>query len=151
MSDSFGAKARRFMGWYSADDIEMENEDFIEEEDFADVTPMSSATPASVSSITPIREASSASELSRIVTFHPTSFSDSLSIGDAYRKGVPVILNLSDLNDAEARRIVDFAAGLAFGLHGVIERVTNRVFLLSPRTVEVTGEHGGPSRSSFFN
>jgi cell division inhibitor SepF len=51
-----------------------------------------------------------------------------------------VIINLSDMDDADAKRLVDFSAGLTFGLHGAIERVTNKVFLLSPEHVEVTGE-----------
>ena len=49
-------------------------------------------------------------------------------------------MNLSDMNDADAKRLVDFAAGLVFGLHGTIERVTEKVFLLSPVHVEVTAE-----------
>lgn len=73
----------------------------------------------------------------RIVTVHPSSYKDARLIGEALRDGTPVIMNLTDLNDDEARRLVDFAAGLVFGLHGGIEKVTPRVFLLSPSGVEV--------------
>lgn len=73
----------------------------------------------------------------RIVTVHPTTYDDARIIGEAFRDGIPVIMNLTNLADAEARRIVDFAAGLVFGLHGIIEKVTPRVFLLSPDGVEV--------------
>lgn len=73
----------------------------------------------------------------RIVTVHPSSYKDARLIGEALREGTPVIMNLTDLNDDEARRLVDFAAGLVFGLHGAIEKVTPRVFLLSPSGVEV--------------
>lgn len=73
----------------------------------------------------------------RIVTVHPSSYKDARLIGEALRDGTPVIMNLTDLNDDEARRLVDFAAGLVFGLHGAIEKVTPRVFLLSPSGVEV--------------
>lgn len=73
----------------------------------------------------------------RIVTVHPSSYKDARLIGEALRDGTPVIMNLTDLNDDEARRLVDFAAGLVFGLHGSIEKVTPRVFLLSPSGVEV--------------
>ena len=54
--------------------------------------------------------------------------------------GVPVIMNLSDMEDADAKRLVDFSAGLIFGLQGTIERVTSKVFLLSPRNVHVAQE-----------
>ena len=62
------------------------------------------------------------------------------TIGEHFRDGVPVIINLTEMEEADARRLVDFAAGLAFGLRGTIERVTNRVFLLSPANVQVTAE-----------
>jgi cell division inhibitor SepF len=54
-------------------------------------------------------------------------------------------MNLSDMDDADAKRLVDFAAGLVFGLHGSIERVTSKVFLLSPSHVEVSAEEGTPA------
>lgn len=80
------------------------------------------------------------SELRRITTVHPRSYNDARVIGEAFRGGTPVIMNLSDMDDADAKRLVDFSAGLIFGLHGSIERVTNKVFLLSPEHVEITGE-----------
>ena len=76
-------------------------------------------------------------ELHRISTIHPRTYNEAKTIGEAFREGTPVIMNLSDMTDADAKRLVDFAAGLAFGLHGAIERVTNKVFLLSPADVEV--------------
>lgn len=85
----------------------------------------------------------------RIVTIHPQSYSEARAIGEAFRSGVPVIVNLTEMPDGEARRIVDFAAGLVFGLHGVIERVTSRVFLLSPRNVEVSSPTS--ASKSLFN
>jgi cell division inhibitor SepF len=63
---------------------------------------------------------------------------------------VPVIMNLTDMDDADAKRLVDFAAGLVFGLHGSIERVTSKVFLLSPETLEVNAEeYAAPNRPLF--
>ena len=79
------------------------------------------------------------SELNRITTIHPRTYNEAKNIGEAFRGGVPVIMNLTDMDDADAKRLVDFAAGLAFGLHGSIERVTSKVFLLSPEHVEVSG------------
>ena len=77
-----------------------------------------------------------AGELSRITTLHPTTYNDARRIGEEFREGTPVILNLTDMDDLDARRVVDFAAGLAFGLRGSIEKVTRAVFLLSPANVD---------------
>ena len=93
-------------------------------------------------------------ELRRITTVHPRSYNDARKIGEAFREGTPVIMNLSDMDDADAKRLVDFSAGLIFGLHGAIERVTNKVFLLSPAHVEVTAEEQavpGEMRAGFYN
>ena len=78
--------------------------------------------------------------LNRITTIHPRTYNEAKAIGESFRDGVPVIMNLSDMDDADAKRLVDFAAGLVFGLHGSIERVTAKVFLLSPAHVEVAAE-----------
>lgn len=87
-----------------------------------------------------LREVAPSTDLRRITTIHPRSYNDARLIGDAFRAGTPVIMNLSDMDDADAKRLVDFSAGLIFGLHGAIERVTNKVFLLSPEHVEIAGE-----------
>jgi len=76
----------------------------------------------------------------QITTLHPTTYHEARTIGEHFRDGVPVIMNLTEMAEADARRLVDFAAGLAFGLRGSMERVTNRVFLLSPANVQVTPE-----------
>jgi cell division inhibitor SepF len=80
------------------------------------------------------------SPIARITTVHPNSYNDARLIGEEYRVGTPVIMNLSELDDYDAKRIVDFSAGLVFGLHGTIERVTSKVFLLSPANVDVGAE-----------
>ncbi len=91
--------------------------------------------------------------LQRITTIHPRTYNDAKTIGEAFREGTPVIMNLTDMGDADAKRLVDFAAGLVFGLHGAIERVTAKVFLLSPEHVEVTAEDrdGEAAVASPFN
>lgn len=78
--------------------------------------------------------------LARIVTLHPRSYHEARPIGERYREGAPVIMNLTGMEDKDARRLVDFAAGLAFALHGSIDKVTNKVFLLSPPNVDVSAE-----------
>jgi len=92
--------------------------------------------------------------LNRISTIHPRTYNEAKNIGESFREGVPVIMNLTDLDDADAKRLVDFAAGLVFGLHGSIERVTSKVFLLSPAHVEVTASEVEPPKTAsrgFFN
>lgn len=87
----------------------------------------------------------------RIATVTPDGFRDARGIGELFREGVPVIVNLSSMDPGDAKRVVDFAAGLTFGLRGSIERVATRVFLLTPADTQiVSGEPGGRSRD-FFN
>jgi cell division inhibitor SepF len=76
----------------------------------------------------------------RITTLHPTSYSEARAIGEHFRDGHPVIMNLTEMDEPDAKRLVDFGAGLAFGLRGSMERVTNRVFLLSPPNIQVSAE-----------
>jgi cell division inhibitor SepF len=76
----------------------------------------------------------------RITTLTPRTYNEARTIGEHFREGTPVIMNLTEMDDVDAKRLVDFAAGLIFGLRGSIERVTNKVFLLSPEHVEVTAE-----------
>lgn len=95
---------------------------------------------------------SPAVDLARITTIHPHTYNDARRIGEEFREGVPVIMNLTEMDDTDAKRIVDFAAGLVFGLHGTIERVTNKVFLLSPANVEVGAEARAQlAQTGFFN
>ncbi|WP_028279008.1 cell division protein SepF [Arthrobacter sp. H5] len=107
--------------------------------------------------VTPIKRAQSAREdsaaLRQITTVHPRSYNDAKIIGESFRDGIPVIMNVTDMGESDAKRLVDFSAGLVFGLHGNIERVTNKVFLLSPSYIEVLGEDQKTSeaQASFFN
>ncbi|MFI8964166.1 cell division protein SepF [Streptomyces sp. NPDC053493] len=88
----------------------------------------------------------------RIATVSPDGFRDARGIGELFREGVPVIVNLTAMEPNDAKRVVDFAAGLAFGLRGSIERVATRVFLLTPSDTQiVTGESAGRSQDGFFN
>lgn len=75
-----------------------------------------------------------------IVTLHPKVYSDAKFIAEHFREGIPVIMNLALMDIKDARRLIDFASGLAQGLHGTIERITSRVFLLSPYSILVTGD-----------
>jgi cell division inhibitor SepF len=91
-------------------------------------------------------------ELARITTLHPRTYNEARTIGEHFREGTPVIMNLTEMVDSDARRLVDFAAGLIFGLRGSIDKVTNKVFLLSPANVEVTAEDKARiAERGFFN
>jgi cell division inhibitor SepF len=88
----------------------------------------------------------------KIATVSPESFRDARAIGELFRAGTPVIMNLTSMEPADAKRVVDFAAGLIFGLRGSIDRVATRVFLLSPADTEiVSGESVGRPQDGFFN
>lgn len=88
----------------------------------------------------------------RITTLHPRTYNEARQIGEQFREGVPVIMNLTDMDESDAKRLVDFSAGLVFGCHGTIERVTQKVFLLSPANVDVTAEDKARiARGGFFN
>jgi cell division inhibitor SepF len=112
----------------------------------AEVTPLPNRR-----SVAQVVRSPEASGISRITTIHPRTYNEAKTIGENFRDGTPVIMNLTDMDDADAKRLVDFAAGLVFGLHGAIERVTAKVFLLSPSTVEVHAEESAaiPGRTLF--
>lgn len=95
--------------------------------------------------VTPIRRPTvvrqpAPAAVSEIVTVHPKQYRDAQTIAENFREGVPVIINLSQMSDADARRLIDFASGLSLGLYGRIERVTSKVFLLSPENIAVSGD-----------
>ena len=110
-------------------------------------------TPIHPSPIRPVDTPAPGTSMNRIRTIHPRSYNDAMVIGSAFREGTPVIMNLSEMDENNSKRLVDFSAGLIFGLHGSIERVTNKVFLLTPENIEVSGENeaDADTQASFFN
>jgi cell division inhibitor SepF len=117
--------------------------------------PVAQASPAPVATVapqtqqrakvTPLRhthaqKATPVQEMNEILTVHPREYKDAQSIAESFRDGIPVIINLSQMTETDARRMIDFASGLSLGLYGKIERVTNKVFLLSPAHVAISGE-----------
>lgn len=107
----------------------------------AAVTPLRRVTPTKQPSAQPLNE---------ILTVHPTEYRDAKIVAESFREGVPVIINLSRMDEADAKRLIDFASGLSMGLHGRIERVTSKVFLLSPEHIEVAGDDSRPNDSGSF-
>ena len=106
----------------------------------------SGARPAPVADLaerrrpTPVPNTPVVAELSKITTLHPRTYNEARTVGENFREGIPVIMNLSEMVDSDAKRLVDFAAGLVFATRGSIERITNKVFLLSPPNVTVAAE-----------
>lgn len=114
-------------------------------------------TPRPVSAETPAQPRvdgaveSAGGDFYRITTLHPRTYNDARRIGEEFREGIPVIMNLTEMDDVDAKRLVDFSAGLVFGCRGTIERVTNKVFLLSPNNVDVAAEARRLAQDGFFN
>jgi cell division inhibitor SepF len=120
----------------------------------AAAVPPEERRPAPVTDLSERRgpQGSVVAELSRITTLHPRTYNEARAVGENYRDGTPVIMNLSEMDDADAKRLVDFAAGLIFATRGSIERVTNKVFLLSPQNVSVAAEDKQRiAEGGFFN
>ena len=107
--------------------------------------PHSHTAPVGRAQVTQIRKTNASkqqavSDMNEIVTVHPKQYSDAKVIAENFREGIPVIMNLSQMTETDARRLIDFASGLSQGLYGKIERVTSKVFLLSPSHVAITGD-----------
>jgi cell division inhibitor SepF len=114
------------------------------------VRPITSSAHSSDLTRGPVRATREASALD-IVSLTPRVYSDAKTVGEHYRNGQTVVMNLTDMDDEERRRLVDFAAGLVFGHQGTIERVTAKVFLLTPRNVSVSNEDKQAAAHNFFN
>jgi len=137
-----------------------------EEFDYAESVPSAPAQPVAVQQREPANRApvtqlrrpapsrqGAAQEMNEILTVHPRAYKDAQVIAENFREGIPVIINLSQMSEQEARRLVDFASGLSQGLYGKIERVTSKVFLLSPAHVAVSGDQAeveSDVEASFF-
>jgi cell division inhibitor SepF len=83
----------------------------------------------------------------------PRSFNDAQQIADRFKEGVPVILNLQATDQELSKRLIDFSSGLTYALNGGMQRVADKVFLLTPRNVEVSAEERARllERGGFFN
>jgi cell division inhibitor SepF len=83
----------------------------------------------------------------------PRSFNDAQQIADKFKDGIPVILNLQGADQELSKRLIDFASGLTYALNGGMQRVADKVFLLTPRNVEVSAEERARllERGGFFN
>src|SRR5699024_9150499 len=123
-----------------------------EPEAAADESP-APVTPIHPSPIRPVDTPAPGTSMNRIRTIHPRSYNDAMVIGSAFLERATVIMSLSEMEENDSRRLVDYSAGLIFGVRGSIERVTNKVILLPPENIEVAGETEADSdtQASFFN
>lgn len=88
----------------------------------------------------------------RVSVVDPESFNDAQALADRFKRQQPVILNLQQADGELSRRMVDFCSGLTYALDGQIQSVANRVFLLTPRNVEVSAEERKRiAERAFFN
>src|SRR5207244_12292559 len=83
----------------------------------------------------------------------PRSFNDAQQIADKFKESIPVILNLQGTDQELSKRLIDFTSGLTYALNGGMQRVADKVFLLTPRNVEVSAEERAKllERGGFFN
>lgn len=138
-----------------------------EEFDYEESAPVAAAAPiahqaapatANRAPVTPLRRAPSQrnsvpADMNEILTVHPRQYKDAQVIAESFRDGIPVIINLTQMSEPDARRLIDFASGLSQGLYGKIERVTSKVFLLSPAHVALSGDQSEAEagvEASFF-
>jgi cell division inhibitor SepF len=87
----------------------------------------------------------------RMHIVEPKSFNDAQQIGDKFKSGIPVIINLQQTEKDVAKRIVDFSSGLVYALNGAITTIAQRVFLITPRNVEIGPEEKKRLQERFFN
>jgi cell division inhibitor SepF len=139
---------------YGADEYEEYGAEFIDQGETHDLTRHvdTSLEPSGRFVERPPAVQMQTTDLARITTLHPRTYNEARTIGEHFREGTPVIINLTEMVDSDARRLVDFSAGLIFGLRGSIDRVTNKVFLLSPANIEVAAEDKARiAERGFFN
>lgn len=147
------------MSYLGMSDVPIDEDVFTQEAQSSSFDSDTSVTPIAptTSSASSTRESTVSAKpagqsLNRITTIHPKTYDDAQMVGRALRDGVPVVLNLTDVPETVAYRIVDFSAGVVFGVRGSIERVTPRVFLLSPQRVNINVEDAAsksPARDLF--
>ena len=111
------------------------------------------ARPSRVREIRPQIEAVPTPSSVKVHLVLPRSFNDAQQIADKFKQGIPVILNLQNADTELSKRLIDFASGLTYALNGGMQRVADKVFLLTPRNVEVSAEQRAAllERGGFFN
>jgi cell division inhibitor SepF len=87
----------------------------------------------------------------QIAIVRPRNFRDAATVGEYYRQEIPVIINLEDMDNADATRIIDFMSGLILGRCGDLERISRRTFLIMPAGAAIITGHDNLTDEGFFN
>jgi cell division inhibitor SepF len=122
-------------------------------DDWTDPDPELDDQTAVIRPATRLRGVESVPASVRVHLVLPRSFNDAQQIADKFKDGIPVILNLQGADQELSKRLIDFASGLTYALSGGMQRVADKVFLLTPRNVEVSAEQRAAllERGGFFN
>lgn len=138
---SFINSIKNFMGFgeedYYDDDYYDEEEDELEEDKEDHRTSKQSFGRKSSSKVVPINPGAT----SRIRIMKPAEFDDSADVANEIKSGRLVIFDVTNLGDDEARRVVDFVSGAAYGVNGNVRRVSGGIFVAAPRTIDITGDN----------
>ncbi len=128
-----------------------EHEGWTDESSSFEATPVAAVASTRSSRPTRLRAAESGKASVHLVL--PRSFNDAQQIADKFKDSVPVILNLQSADNELSKRLIDFASGLTYALNGSMQRVADKVFLLTPRNVEVSAEERARmlDKGGFFN
>ncbi|MDR1213367.1 MAG: cell division protein SepF [Propionibacteriaceae bacterium] len=156
-----GDNLRRALAWAGLVDSGHRDDDFADEELTGDFEPTDRVEPepsarAKSGVVTPLdprrlRPVAREAALEEIFHAHPRSYNaDAPRIGECFKDGVPVIINLVEMDPAEATRLVDFVGGLKFALSGSLEKITPGVFMLLPHNVKVTDQDKERIAGGFF-
>ena len=115
---------------------------------FADEEP--AGRPTTV--LRPVRNGRSTSGGVRVHLVVPKSFNDAQQVADRFKDGIPVVLNLQGVDTDLSKRLIDFASGLTYALDGGMQRIADKVFMLTPRNVEISAEERASLiEKGFFN
>jgi cell division inhibitor SepF len=116
-------------------------------------TPAVRPSRAAVREMRPAIEAVPSPSSVKVHLVLPRSFNDAQQIADKFKQGIPVILNLQGADNELSKRLIDFTSGLTYALNGGMQRVADKVFLLTPRNVEVSAEQRAAllERGGFYN
>lgn len=135
---SFLNSVKNFIGIETEDDY-YDDEYYDEEEEIEESQPKRTfaSRKSGTQKVVPLNTGAS----SRIRIIRPTEFDDSTRIADEIKGGRLVIFDMENLDDVDARRVVDFVSGTAYGVNGNIRRVSGRIFVAAPRNIDITGDN----------
>ena len=115
---------------------------------FPDDEPRSARRPTTV--LRPVERARNGDVRVHLVI--PKSFNDAQQVADKFKQAIPVVLNLQGTDNELAKRLIDFASGLTYALDGGMQRIASKVFMLTPRNVQISAEEKAELiEKGFFN